>query len=869
MGIEAIPVSGSTIPELVARVLLQRHADALPDLSGLVVLVPNHRAGQDFVLVLAAQANLPALIPPFVTPLKAWAEDRTINEAEPASRRHARLYALLKTHQWLGNVDKWSLAQELLNLADQLSAARPEGRIPDALHAIEKAPSREVALVEAVWATLNGSGNDPHSRYAAALDIITTSSSVPLYVFAPGPLTETEKRFLENYSNRQPVVLFELAAETPVGKCLQAAWFADEAPINTRAESLASTYAESPLHEHIKLCAAPHLEAEARAAATWVAEQLQAGRRNIALIALDRLTARRVRALLERLDVLIEDETGWTFTTTSAAAVVDRWLTCLADDFPHVELLDLLKSPFLLGELADRQDKVLQLELVMRKQGVCQGRSNVWRLADTDKKLEQAIPLLDKLFGAAQSFSMRRASLAAWLGRLHESLAQLGALSPLGRDAAGKQLLDRFEILRRELAEDTETHSFAEWRRWLDWVLESETFSDKSVSSPIVLTSLPNARGRIFDAVAVLGADAKHLPGVPAMGLFNQSVHAGLGLPGHEERYAQLRDDLLSLATQGNTLFTWQAWNGDEPNPPSPLITLLQTIQRAAWHCELDTQNIAEPPAQSSPLPHAAHMPAPAVSAAQLPRKYSPTAYQTLLDCPYRFFARHVLGLRELDEADEALDKSDYGNTLHAILKHFHDSAPPPGREAALALLEKLSDEELARLPAYTAAAWKNRWQKNMPAYIDLWLEHEQQGWHYQSGEKEFETSVEINGLGETVLHGRADRVDQNGNKLRVIDYKTSNPSVLKKRAKSPEENVQLPFYAWLAKAESAFLPIDTNQVDLITPNPDVNPEDISQRLPQLLESMAKGVPLPANGIEAACQYCEARGMCRKGVWDD
>ena len=42
--------------------------------------------------------------------------------------------------------------------------------------------------------------------------------------------------------------------------------------------------------------------------------------------------------------------------------------------------------------------------------------------------------------------------------------------------------------------------------------------------------------------------------------------------------------------------------------------------------------------------------PAPTVSATRLPRHYSPTAYQTLIDCPYRFFARSVLGIRELDE---------------------------------------------------------------------------------------------------------------------------------------------------------------------------------------------------------------------------
>ena len=194
---------------------------------------------------------------------------------------------------------------------------------------------------------------------------------------------------------------------------------------------------------------------------------------------------------------------------------------------------------------------------------------------------------------------MRRAPLAEWLARLQQSLSQLQATAALAADAAGAQLLARLDSLRRELEGEAGLHSFGEWRRWLDWVLESESFIDNSVSSPLVLTSLPNARGRAFEAVAVLGADAAHLPGVPAPGLFNQSVHAALGLPAGAEHLAQLRDDLLALAVQGDTLFTWQAWDGDEPRPPSPFLTLLQTLHQAAWACGLNTQPAAIPPARA------------------------------------------------------------------------------------------------------------------------------------------------------------------------------------------------------------------------------------------------------------------------------
>jgi ATP-dependent helicase/nuclease subunit B len=261
--------------------------------------------------------------------------------------------------------------------------------------------------------------------------------------------------------------------------------------------------------------------------------------------------------------------------------------------------------------------------------------------------------------------------------------------------------------------------------------------------------------------------------------------------------------------------------------------------------------------------------PTPAIAAAQLPRRYSPTAYQTLLDCPYRFFVHSVLAIRELDEADEALDKSDYGNALHHILQLFHDSDPPLERDAALARLNELSASEFAALPAYTAAAWRTRWDALQPAYIDAWLAHTAQGWRYLSGETDFAVTRTVAGLGDITLHGRVDRVDQKGDARYVIDYKTGAAQGLKKKLKDPAEAVQLPFYAWLCDAAAAYLPINEAPIVPLELDGETDVDAICRRLPELLESLAAGVPLPASGIDSVCRYCEARGLCRKGTWHE
>ncbi len=873
MGIESIPLAGAPLPESVARHLLARHDDQLPDLSGLVLLVPNHRAGQDLARALSRASGRPSLVSPFITPLKAWAETFATDAAEPQSQRLARLYGVLRREYWLGPVDRWALAEELLQLADELSAARLGGEIAGRIRALRgECLGRETALIEAVWQALNTGGSDPQARYARGLDALVEQAAAsprPLYGFALGPLTALEKRFLERHAEHAPVGLFELArqADDGVAASLQAAWLAQEPPLKTRAADLACVYAESPLQGRLRLCPAPNLETEACAITTWVAEQLNAGRRAIGLIALDRETSRRVRALLERMDVLVADETGWTLSTTAAAAVIDRWLECVARDFAHMEFLDLLKSPFLLGDSAARQDAVLALELAMRRHGVAQGMSELRRLAEL--QAPDALPWLDALAGASRGFAQSRGGLGTWLGRLEQSLSRLQALEALGSDAAGASLLDTLATLRGELDADTEKYGFGEWRRWLNRALESASFVDRGVDSPVVLTSLPASRGRSFEAVAVIGADAAKLPGAPGASLFNQSARAQLGLPTFAEAANQAIDDLIPLLASGPALLSWQAWHDDEPNPASPLVIRLQALHQAAWDGKPEIQAAATLPTEASELPDAARRPAPAVPPARLPDHYSPTAYQTLLDCPYRFFARGVLGLQELDEADEALDKSDYGTALHDILKRFHDAGPPHEREAALALLQEYSEAGFASLPAYTAAAWRARWQSLQPFYIDAWLAQVEKGWRYQSGETDLETLHSVPGLGQVRLHGRVDRIDRKGDALRVIDYKTRNLRALKNAAADPEENVQLPFYAWLAAAEAAFLPIDDENIAPIGLDGETDVEEISLRLPRLLEAIAAGARLPANGADAVCQYCEARGLCRKGAWDE
>ena len=130
-------------------------------------------------------------------------------------------------------------------------------------------------------------------------------------------------------------------------------------------------------------------------------------------------------------------------------------------------------------------------------------------------------------------------------------------------------------------------------------------------------------------------------------------------------------------------------------------------------------------------------------------------------------------------------------------------------------------------------------------------------------------------------IEGRIDRMDQraveSAAESAVIDYKARAHSVLKNKLKNPGEDVQLPVYVALAEAayperavtEAAYLSIERNGVKP-APFPDAQAAGQTHvlRLQRVFEQMHSQTPLPAQGIDQVCDYCEARGLCRRDHWN-
>jgi ATP-dependent helicase/nuclease subunit B len=916
----------------IANRILRVHP--APDLRGITVLLPNYHAAQPLAQALLRAAQQPALLLPQMVTLNEWAQSVPLSAPVASdSQRSALLYQQLRKLKWFENADLWGMTQELLKLFDELTHSLRE--LPDDAEAFAAAVQQayqarqnatlqlEARLVFELWHAMQ-SGDEPDQAraYQQRLSKLAGQADRPLYVLRVSDWDALEQRFLDEYEQRAVVKVFDLREMEAQQEGLAASMSALTPPLSRLQERESSS---SPLPQAgegagvrgdvnldnisnrqaqnsqppggiLKFFAATSLEQEARAAAMQVRLWLQAGKRDIAVVAQDRVVARRMRALLERAEVLVADETGWTFATLSVSTVLDRWLTALQSDFYHHDLLDLLKSPFIFADMAagERKSAVYRLEQLLRKQGVVAGLDKFSTLVEPETELHQPLARLRQ--AAALLEQGKKKPLAEWLAALRESLNVLGIDRGLQQDDAGQQLLGALEKRQQELAADEGRYRFAEWRRWLAQQLDTETFRDSSIDSQVRFTHLAATRWRAFDAVLLLGCDADHLPSAADGGRwFNDAVRSSLNLPTHASHAVRQHDDLKALLALNDTvLVTWQRDQNGEARLLSPFLQLLRDEYAQVQGDDLAGKHVTSFPGggQSSrdasaldenelhaclaaeeiyqaTLPRSTQ-PAPVVAPETVPAGVSISGYNSLVACPYQFHARHILRLNELDEVQESIEKRDYGERVHGILQRFHEHYPQvSGQDAAEmeAALRRISEEEFADLLAqdFAARAWLARWYKSLSAYLEWQADNEAKGWRYAEAEQTFDWQLE-----GVRLRGRIDRLDVRAGEKLVLDYKTQGEQLLRNKLKEPGEDVQLACYAYAHEAaDAAFVSIENGKVKLVEPKEDVPllAQLNAERLVDVMARVRGGAGLPANGVDAACKHCEVRGVCRKGEW--
>ncbi|NOT81907.1 MAG: hypothetical protein HOP01_04175, partial [Gallionella sp.] len=341
----------------VAQKILSAHAQVIPDLRGIIVLIPNYHVAQPLAQALVAQAAVPALLLPPMLTFSDWASTIELTTpVESDTQRIALLYQTLRDNQWFENADLWSLSRELLALMDELTrhhVTLPNSPEEFAAQLIAAYSARngqslqfEARVVHELWYAMAASSQDGVRAYQQRLAQLASQINQPLYVLLTSELSAPETQFLQRCRERVEVTIFDLREQVnEVASCavITRALQRDESHTDLRSDAQAlQKNPDARLSSRLQLFAAQSLEQEARAAEVQIRRWLLDEKKSIAVVVQDRLVARRVRALLERAQVQVQDETGWTFSTLSVSTVLMTWLETLQNDFYYQDVLDLL-----------------------------------------------------------------------------------------------------------------------------------------------------------------------------------------------------------------------------------------------------------------------------------------------------------------------------------------------------------------------------------------------------------------------------------------------------------------------------------------------------------------------------------------------
>ena len=159
-------------------------------------------------------------------------------------------------------------------------------------------------------------------------------------------------------------------------------------------------------------------------------------------------------------------------------------------------------------------------------------------------------------------------------------------------------------------------------------------------------------------------------------------------------------------------------------------------------------------------------------------------------------------------------------------------------------------------------------WPKVRAGYLQ-WLDD-----HEATGAKFLEAEVwKEMPLGAITLIGKLDRVDlqADGTPL-VLDYKTEARTLTAERLKPATQDTQIAFYGALISDDTlgaAYINLGEKE-----PSKTYSQPDIVHLRDQLIEGIlsdtsriAEGVGLRAMGEGKSCDFCAARGLCRKDFW--
>ena len=925
------------IIELVTDQLLEQFRHTLPRLNHVAIFLPSNSAAQDLRARLLKKSQVlgySALLSPWIGTLKDWINshitlpdpERTIISEQ--TRRLLFIEALEQHPDLFNEENKWQVSLALLKLFDELNLHHSRiNQSPDEwLNTVQHAYSidhhhaqlqQEAKLIHTLWHAWykqlqTDNLLDESSAYVLRLHEAKNqlTDDFICYCLSSTQLPPCEKQFIQSLEKNQRCIDIKQpsSASNYTQQFLHYAFAYDESPIRARAENFTSQIGRQPLP--FSIFPARSSEEEACAIDLQIRQWLISGKKSIGIISEDRKLSRRLRALLERANVPMQDISGWSLATTSAAATLERWLECIEEDFDYRPMLDFLKSHFtqLDSNHEEQLSNVYRLEKdIIQHEGIARNLTRykkhlhfrLSRLKHWPQNAYNSVTsLLDQLEQSSKPLLQLYTSeygnpLNIYLDALSLNLEQLGLKQTFSQDPAGIRILQTLSDMKHSLSVSNPVLGWDDFRTWLGLSLEEHMFNPQTESSPVQLMTLEQAQLRHFDALVIAAADRQFMPGSPASSpFFNQGARKALGLTTWDEKSQQRLNYFKRLLGNSRAaLITYKSENEGEAIPPSSWLEAINNFHHLCFSQSLENTTLAALlPTQcgvmicdTDDLPDQTSQAMPNAPDDLSPDHLSAGAHQRLINCPYQFFAGDMLKLKPADEISEELKKSDYGERVHLALQAFHRQVNNLPAAFTKPVTEDNRDQAIEHLRTISSfvfnqdlednilhRGWLNRWLQHIPSYID-WQIQQQKTWSVIHTEERLQYEID----NTTDIFGRLDRVDRNNNEHCIIDYKTGSSA--SQNDIDSGENIQLTTYALLDEAA-------TNIIYLILDDPkhkikegaslsgetlETLKAEVLLRLKSILGMIQQNRELPAWGDVTTCGYCQFDGLCRRDTLEN
>jgi len=625
------------------------------------------------------------------------------------------------------------------------------------------------------------------------------------------------------------------------------------------------------------------------------------------------------------------------------AAALDLVFSAVAADFTRGALLELLRSPhFRFGDLTtadlhrlDRwlvekkylgdverlaglagSDLFFLSNLVIEKRDLTPG-SSVPGLVDAARVAREltaaaeaptATAQIDGFLAFVERYERTPAADAPWAARHARARGALLSALRMLRDAHARH--------------DTGPLSIAELsgavRRWI----EGQTFSPRLGTRGVTLLDAAAAPYADLDDLRIVGLCEADWPERSTRSIFYpQSLLAQLGWPNDQDRLRASRarfQDLLRLPRRRVSLSTFTL-EDDSIVSPSPLLEDIDAVglpvERMVSRPEQFTRVFAHEAIAMEPvragvagtgvdrrsdewlaLRVSRRFDAPiyrGLIGARAPAEYAVSRLERYLECPFKYFAAHVLKLPEERDEQAWMTPQERGSFVHEVFETFFHEWQEQGGAAittanigeAIALFDTVAERHLADLPegdralertlllgSAAAAGFGERAFafeiEDRAGVAERLLEHELRGtFSFAAG----------GAVRQVSLRSKADRIDllEDGT-FRIVDYKIG-------RAPERKRSLQLPIYGACAEqalagrhgrtwrlGRAGYIAFKEKTAFVEVPNAAKAVAEGQERLLATVSAIERG-DFPVQPDEPfLCNWCAYPGVCRKDyVGDD